>query len=131
MRLVLTLLILLLGAATGGAVTMTLAHRRENIARARDLTGGDPERGKEAGRALGCVACHVMPGVRGPDSSVGPPLDGFGGRKFVGGSIENTPENLTQFLHDPRSVAPKSAMPNVGATEDQVRDLAAYLYTLR
>jgi len=78
---------------------------RAAAARAQALTGGDVARGKILARELGCVACHVMPGVRGPRSSVGPPLGTFGGRSFVGGAVDNTPEHVMRFIRDPRAVA--------------------------
>lgn len=118
------------GAAFGGTMVQR-TRRAEAAARAQALTGGDVERGKMLARELGCVACHVMPGVRGPKSSVGPPLEKFGGRSFVGGAADNTPEHVMRFIRDPRAVAPKSAMPNVGVKEAEARDLAAYLYSLR
>lgn len=130
MRTVILVLIGLPCTGTTAAVFMRDAHQRETMARARDLTGGDPDRGKLVARTLGCVACHVMPGIRGPESKVAPPLSGFFGRKFVAGATSNQPENLIRFIRNPRAVAPASAMPDVGATETQARDLAAYLYTL-
>jgi cytochrome c1 len=72
-----------------------------------------------------------MPGIRGPSSHVGPALKDFGLRSYIAGTIENRPENLLPFLRDPRSVAPKTAMPNLRVTEAQSRDLAAYLYAQR
>jgi cytochrome c1 len=38
---------------------------------------------------------------------------------------------MARWLKDPPAVDPKTAMPNVGATDDEVRDISAYLYTLR
>ena len=125
------LILLLVAAATGGAVVVQRTKHTEAEGRARDLTGGDPKHGTVLARELGCVACHVMPGVRGPRSRVAPPLEDFAHRAFIGGAAENTAGNLQQFLRDPRSVAPKSAMPNLRLTEAQARDLAAYLYAQR
>jgi cytochrome c2 len=45
--------------------------------------------------------------------------------------LRNTPSNLTRWLRDPQGVVPGNAMPDMGITEDQARDMAAYLYTLR
>lgn len=131
MRTILILVTLLLGATAATSTVMQRAREQEALARARDLTGGDPQRGKALARQLGCVACHVMPGVRGPQSRVGPPLKDFAKGKFVGGAADNTPENVIRFIRDPRAIAPKSAMPNVGVREAEARDLAAYLYALR
>jgi cytochrome c len=98
---------------------------------ATQLTGGHPVAGRETMIALGCVACHTVPGFFGTKPQVGPPLAGFALRPFVAGAIENTPDKLMQFIRDPRSVAPRSAMPKLPMSEQQARDLAAFLYTLR
>jgi cytochrome c2 len=131
MRIAVLIALLVTCAAGFGGLHVQRVRRAEAETRARDLTGGEPNRGKMFARELGCVACHVIPGVRGPDSRVGPPLEDFGRRNFVAGAVENNPDNLLRFLRDPRSVAPKSAMPNVHLTESQARDLAAYLFTQR
>jgi cytochrome c len=94
------------------------------------VPGGDPEEGRRLVRTLGCHSCHVVPGVRGADGRVGPPLTAFAGRVFIAGRLPNTPENLVRFLVDPPALAPGTAMPDVGATEEQARHLAAYLHTL-
>jgi cytochrome c1 len=97
---------------------------------ARVITGGDPVRGKEAIARRGCAACHTIPGIPG-DANVGPPLDRVGSRVYIAGVQLNTPENMARWLKSPPEVDPKTAMPNVGATDDEVRDISAYLYTLR
>ena len=94
------------------------------------LTGGDPDRGKAAIQQYGCTACHTIPGLGG-NANVGPPLDRVGSRVYLGGVLLNRPENMERWLKDPPAVDPKTAMPNVGATDDDVRDIACYLYTLR
>jgi cytochrome c len=94
-------------------------------------TGGDPERGRAAIRRFGCQACHSVPGVRGPRGQVGPPLDGIGGRSFLAGQLPNTPTNMIRWIRAPQAVERGTAMPNLGVTEPEARDIAAYLYTLR
>lgn len=59
---------------------------------------------------------------------VGPPLEAYGQRAFVAGVISNNAENLVQWLIDPRSINPLTAMPNLGVGEEEARDMAAYLY---
>lgn len=98
---------------------------------AAELTGGDSHRGRAAMAALGCVACHDVPGFSGTRPVVGPPLAGFASRTFVAGAAENSPAKVVQFIRDPRSVAPKSAMPKLPMSEAQAQDLAAFLYTLQ
>lgn len=94
------------------------------------VAGGAPERGREALRTHACGSCHVIPGLRGAVAWVGPPLTEWARRGYVAGRLPNTPENLVPWLVDPQAVSPGSAMPNLGVTEAEARDMAAYLYTL-
>ena len=93
--------------------------------------GGDPIAGQQVISKYGCDGCHRIPGVRTADGTVGPPLDQRSRRLYLGGRITNTPENLIKFIRQPRSVDELTAMPDTGVTEDDGRDIAAYLYTLR
>lgn len=94
------------------------------------IAGAEPERGRAAIRAHGCGACHVIPGIEGAVSWVGPPLNEWARRGYVAGRLPNAPEHLIAWLRDPQAIAPGSAMPNLGLTEAEARDAAAYLYTL-
>jgi len=78
----------------------------------------------------GCGACHDVPGVDGANGHVGPPLTHFGHRVYIAGVLHNTPDNLIRWLRRPQSVVPGNAMPDMGVTEQDARDIAAYLYTL-
>lgn len=100
------------------------------FADASALTGGDPRAGREKARTYGCGACHTIPGVVGADAMVGPPLVGIGGRMYIAGVVTNTPQHLIRWIQDPQSVDSSTAMPNVGVTENDARDIAAYLYSL-
>jgi cytochrome c len=95
------------------------------------ITGGDAGRGREAIRRYGCTTCHSIPGVPGAVGTVGPPLDKMARRTYVAGRLENTPGNLQRFIRHPQEVDPPNAMPDVGVTEPDGRDIAAYLYTLK
>jgi cytochrome c2 len=92
---------------------------------------GDPRRGAVLIHQFSCGACHAIPGVRGADGRVGPPLDGFADRSFIAGELPNTAANLERWLRDPPAVEPGTAMPNLGVSEASARDMAAYLLTLR
>lgn len=91
----------------------------------------DDQRGARLLRERGCGRCHHVPGVRGADGWVGPPLDAFSRRSFVAGRLPNSPENLARWIRDPRSVDPQTAMPQVPLSAQQARDIAAYLFSLR
>ena len=131
MRTGVLIIVALVLAALATAATMWRSARASTEREAAELTGGHPQLGRAAMVSLGCVACHQVPGFRGTKPQVAPPLTGFALRTFVAGTAQNTPENLVQFIQDPRSIAPRSAMPKLPMTVDQARDLAAYLYTLR
>jgi cytochrome c2 len=95
------------------------------------LAGGDPERGRAHLERYGCGSCHVVPGVAGARGQVGPPLDGIAGRAYVGGILPNTADNMVAWMREPQKYAPRTAMPNLGVSEAEGRDMTAYLYTLK
>jgi len=94
-------------------------------------TGGNADRGAQAIQQYGCGSCHMIPGINRANGLVGPPLMMFGRRTFIAGEVANTPNNLVQWIQNPQSIEAGTAMPNMGISEDQARDIAAYLYTLR
>jgi cytochrome c len=104
---------------------------REQKQQAKTLTGGDPDRGKAAIDRYGCNACHVIPGIPGPKGMVGPPLEHIASRAYIGGKFANNPETMIKWLQNPPAFDPQSAMPNLGVTEADSRDITAYLYTLK
>ena len=79
----------------------------------------------------GCAGCHTIPGVRGASGRVGPPLQRFAGRVYVGGVLTNRPDHLVRWIVNPRAVSPRTAMPVTGISEAEARHVAAYLLTLR
>ena len=91
----------------------------------------DARRGRDAIDQYACATCHAIPGVVGEHAPVGPPLTRIALRRYLGGVVANTPENLVQWLRAPQKLAPGSAMPDLGVTERDARDIAAYLLTLR
>jgi cytochrome c len=94
-------------------------------------TGGDAQRGANLIENYRCGACHMIPGIHNADGLVGPPLMLFSRRTFIAGELPNTPENLVRWIRSPKSVEPGTAMPALGLSDQEARDVAAYLYTLR
>lgn len=92
--------------------------------------GGDPHQGARIIAAAGCGGCHEIPGVHGARGLVGPPLTGMGGRTTVAGVLPNTPEALARWVQAPQAVLPGNAMPDMGLSAAQARDVAAYLESL-
>jgi cytochrome c2 len=117
--------------AVGGGGYLLLSSQQEAEATAVALTGGDPSRGKDLALQFGCGSCHAIPGVRGADRRVGPSLDGIAGQVYLAGVLTNSAENMIRWIEDPQGVDPLTAMPRTGATGQDARDIAAFLYTLR
>jgi cytochrome c2 len=82
-------------------------------------------------RKYGCSGCHIIGGIEEARGLVGPPLDHFAYRVYIAGKLPNTPENLMRWIQRPQEVVPSNAMPDMGVSEKDSRDIAAYLYTLR
>lgn len=121
-----SLFVLLLLLLTLGCGSKNDAQRTAQV-----TTGGDPKRGAAAITHYGCGTCHVIPGVSGATGKVGPPLTGIGDRVYLAGELQNTPDNMMKWIKNPQEVNPKTVMPNVGVTDQDARDIAGYLYTLR
>lgn len=120
------LLLLVVGAAGacrggGGGTSEVPGHQ---------IAGADPRRGADAIRRYGCGSCHTIPGIRDARGMVGPPLTAFGRRTFIAGEVPNTADHLVVWIEVPQSIEPGTAMPNLGVSEGEARDIAAYLYTL-
>lgn len=94
------------------------------------LAGAEAARAPALFRGYGCVSCHVVPGVSGAYGRVGPNLAHLYDHALIAGVLPNTPENLVYWIRFPQNTDPKTGMPNLGVTEKDARDLAAYLQTL-
>ncbi|MDB4990671.1 MAG: uncharacterized protein JWN04_5849 [Myxococcaceae bacterium] len=104
---------------------------RETERLAEDLTGGDVGRGKNAFRKYGCGTCHEIHGEQTAQGHVGPTFHDFAAQSYLPGGLTSSPDNLVRWIRHPREVEPLTAMPELGVTERDARDLAAYLYTQR
>jgi cytochrome c2 len=93
-------------------------------------TGGDSAAGGRELSRFGCGSCHTIPGIVGAHGRVGPSLEGIAGHSYVAGQLPNQPLNLERWIQHPHSIHPDSLMPELGLTDGQTRDIAAYLYTL-
>lgn len=95
------------------------------------VPGGDPVRGRIALERHDCGVCHVIPGVRGAVSHVGPPLHAWSRHTYIAGKYPNVPELLVRWIPDAPSMAPLTAMPAIAMSEQDAVDMAAYLYQLK
>ena len=95
----------------------------------RVVPSGDADRGLEIMAHVGCGSCHAIPGLDWPQGRVGPPLDGMAHRALIGSGLPNRPETLVPYLIDAPRVDEGSAMPPMPISQEEARDIAAYLYS--
>jgi cytochrome c2 len=117
-------------AVVVATVLLMVACSQDNQPPTRVVTGGSPDVGKRLIKQYGCGSCHEIPGVKGADGLVGPPLIKFGRRGFIAGRLANTPDNLIRWLDNPKDVDSLTDMPDLGVSPRQARDIAAYLEQL-
>jgi mono/diheme cytochrome c family protein len=87
----------------------------------------DLQRGKRALEQYACATCHVIPGVTGATVPVGPSLRDLASRSYLAGVLPNTSDNLVRWVREPQAVKPGTAMPDLGVSERDARDMAAFL----
>lgn len=120
----LVVLIALVAIATERAEQRSLIRRH-----AAATVGGDPRRGEAMFIQYGCGSCHSLNDVRNATGMVGPPLDGIARRMIIAGHLANTPTNMERWIRNPQQVSPGTAMPGLGVSEGDARDITAFLYT--
>jgi len=113
-------LALLCAGCTGGQATATYSV----------ANGGYPSTGKRLIVAYRCGECHTIPGIPHAQGVFGPPLNFMGLRTMIAGNFPNTPGNLAHWVLSPESMKPGTAMPTLGLSEKQARNVAAYLESL-
>jgi cytochrome c2 len=89
------------------------------------------QRGRRLLAQYQCGSCHSIPGVDGARGRVAVPLAGFGARSYIAGRLPNADDTLVRWIVDPAALVPGTLMPSMGVSEDDARDMAAYLRTLR
>ena len=92
------------------------------------VPGGDADRGRIALVAYGCGSCHVIPGVRGARGLVGPSLAELARKTHIAGVLPNDPQNIVRWILNPPAIDPVTAMPALGVTEQDARNMAEYIY---
>lgn len=95
------------------------------------LTGGNPANGPAAIGRYGCGSCHTIPQVQAANGKVGPPLTGIASRAYLAGRLSNSPANMVRWIQHPQQVEHGTVMPDMSVTDDDARDITAFLYTLR
>lgn len=129
-RIMRTILRTLLGMSLGALAVIACGQLPQTSFR-HEVPGGDPQRGRRAIEDYGCISCHTVPGIQRSEALVAPPLNDWADRRYIAGQFPNTPENLIAWIMAPQALIPGTAMPDMGVTDQDARDISAYLYTLR
>jgi cytochrome c2 len=117
----------LIGA--GGLAYDKMDFRQRMRSHAAEISGGVPTRGEARFISYGCGGCHAMKHVPHALGGVGPRLDGVALQTVIAGRLSNKPDNMRRWIRAPQSVSPGTAMPNLGVTERDARDISAFLYS--
>lgn len=118
----------LVAAALAGLLTLAACGTPERDDPALEIPGGDPEAGRTAFLEYGCAACHAAPDVPSVREGVGEDLTDLADRLYLSGAVPNRPEELIRWIQHPQHVVPGTLMPDLGVTDQDARDIAAFLY---
>jgi cytochrome c len=131
--LVLTFGLLALGGLCGAVSLGVQRWQTQRTAEqtAHELTGGDARQGKSTFKRYRCGACHAIRASEGADGQVGPALNTVTARAFLAGEQPNDPAHMIAWIQHPQALRPGSGMPDLGLSDQEARDIAAYLYSLK
>ena len=125
------------GLQHAGMLLTAVVHSRDDFTRwvatqqAPPREDGDVQRGRALFVSLACSSCHTVQGT--PANGVfGPDLTHLMSRSTLGaGVIPNSPENLRRWLDNPAMLKPGALMPAMKLSPEDLKDVTAYLLTLR
>lgn len=87
--------------------------------------------GQEHVMTYSCASCHSIGGTSA-HGRIGPDLTHLGTREtLAAGRLQNTPQHLSAWLHDPDEFKPGSHMPNLQLTDEQRNAIVQYLEALK
>ncbi len=105
--------------------------QREQASAAREPVSPEAIRGKAVFLAKPCAACHT---IRGTPASgkTGPDLTQVGARRYLAaGLVEHTRGTMAAWIADPQTMKPGNNMPSVPLTSEELREVSAYMESLR
>jgi cytochrome c oxidase subunit II len=91
----------------------------------------EAEAGKAVFMSKPCASCHT---VRGTDASgtTGPDLTHVGSRQMIAaGLFDTTRGSLAAWIADPQTLKPGNNMPTVALSSDELRQVSAYMASLK
>ncbi|HEV2135582.1 MAG TPA: cytochrome c oxidase subunit II [Terracidiphilus sp.] len=90
----------------------------------------DVAAGRQIFETQACVNCHTINGTTAK-GTYGPDLTHLMSRGTIAaGAATNTPENLSAWIKDPDTFKPGAHMPAMQLTDEQIKQVVAYLTTL-
>ncbi|MGB3222470.1 MAG: c-type cytochrome [Desulforhopalus sp.] len=92
------------------------------------VTDGNHQQGAESIIEYGCFSCHVINGIRRANGRVGPKLQDIKEQIYIGGVLANSPENMVEWIMNPLNFSAETAMPDLDVSDQDARDISAYLY---
>jgi len=107
--------------------------QRQQLLPASPPTQADTVRGAAIFGSMACVSCHAIGGaVANEKARYAPDLTHLGDRKTLGaGILTNTSAELGRWLRNPQEIKTGCHMPDTQLSDQQVRDLVAYLESPR
>jgi cytochrome c oxidase subunit 2 len=94
-------------------------------------TSGQAIQGAKLFQDMACKSCHTISGTSA-QADIGPDLSHLASRETIAaGVLDNTPQNLADWLRDPQAIKPGNHMPNFGLTDPQIEEMVTYLETLK
>lgn len=88
-------------------------------------------KGKKTFFSTACINCHRVDGTAA-QGVFGPDLTHLMSRHTIGaGVVKNTHQNLVTWIRDPQLLKPGCFMPDMQLTPFQIREIVAFLETLR
>ncbi|HUP44395.1 MAG TPA: c-type cytochrome, partial [Thermoanaerobaculia bacterium] len=100
-------------------------------------TGGDAARGREVVENVGCLACHIdtetvtEEGKERKALRTDFPIERNFGFNLIGTGTKTNPGWLYNWIRNPQNYDPHAPMPDLRLTEQEARDVTAYLMTLQ
>jgi cytochrome c oxidase subunit 2 len=102
--------------------------QRQQAAQAADL---EVNAGKAVFMSKPCAACHTIRGTPATGTT-GPDLTHVGGRQTIAaGLFDTTRGTLAAWIADPQTLKPGNNMPLVPLSSDELREVSAYLASLK
>lgn len=104
-----------------------LGLNRSKLPDLTNMNWDEHRRGRLLLNQYGCGGCHIVPGLNKARGRVGPSLENIHEQMFIGGVVANDLNNLANWIKQPESLAPGTAMPNLGVSTEDSQIMANYL----